>query len=305
MSFYFHLQFSRIMRYIQHLGFQPYIGILLVVVGFYSLSLLLFYKTSLAIYIYTFIAVAGLLQFSSKERNRFIGICFSKKTYRQIRILEYSFLTIPFVIFLVYKLQFLVAGCLLFSALFLAFIRPIHSSNLVVKTPFYKHPFEFLRGFRISFPLFLVLIILVTIGIYVKNFNLAAFTILVAVMTSMSFYSEIESPYFVWIYNYKSKDFLFYKIKTSIHYISLLLIPFIIALAFFYTDKIFLLIIFWMVACLYMTTTIVAKYAIYPKQINLPMAIILAVGYLFPPLLLLYIPFLFKKSIVQLDKILT
>jgi len=305
MKYYFRLQFSRIKRQLEHLGFPPYIGMVLSIIGFFALSHLLFFKISLAIYIYPLLAIYTLLQFSENDRNRFIGLCYDKKTYRQIRVIENSLLILPFIVYLSLRCEFLLAGLIFLFSFVYAFFPPLSFSTFAIKTPFYKYPYEFLRGFRISYPIFIGLAILAIIGIVVHNFNLAAFTILIATVSCMSFYSEVESPYFIWIHKHDSRAFLLYKIKTSIIYISIILLPLIFLLAFFFIDKLILLFLFCAIAYLYLITNIVAKYAIYPKQVNLPMAIILAVGYLIPALLLLYIPYFFKKSIVQLDKILT
>jgi hypothetical protein len=54
-----------------------------------------------------------------------------------------------------------------------------------------------------------------------------------------------------------------------------------------------------------LTTIILAKYAAFPHQVNLPQFVILAVSVWFPPLLIAVIPFFYRQSVKRLNEILT
>ena len=54
----------------------------------------------------------------------------------------------------------------------------------------------------------------------------------------------------------------------------------------------------------YLLTVILAKYSAYPKKINLPQGILLALSLAMPPLLLVLVPFFYIQSKNRLKEIL-
>ena len=210
----------------------------------------------------------------------------------------------PFLAFLLYKQLFVSAGLLFTSTVILALVNFRTSLNFTIWTPFSKQPFEFTSGFRNTFYLFFLAYILTIIAVFVNNFNLGVFSMLLVFATTLSYYTKPENEFYVWTYNHNPRQFLFGKIKTAILYSSSLAIPIALVLAVFYYQNIGLILLFFAIGWAFLTAVIVAKYSAYPDEMNIPQGILLAICLWFPPVLIVLIPFLFRKSENQLSSLL-
>ena len=122
--------------------------------------------------------------------------------------------------------------------------------------------------------------------------------------TTLSYYTKPENEFYVWTYNRNPRQFLFGKIKTAILYSSSLAIPIALVLAVFYYQNIGLILLFFAIGWAFLTAVIFAKYSAYPDEMNIPQGILLAICLWFPPVLIVLIPFLFRKSENQLSSLL-
>jgi hypothetical protein len=176
--------------------------------------------------------------------------------------------------------------------------------NVTIPTPFSKKPFEFTVGFRKTFYVFPIAYFLAYISISVGNFNLGVFSMLLIGLTCFSFYSKIENDYFVWNYNLSSKEFLIEKTKTCLIFFTLLSLPIIIALSISFFKEIDILIVFLLLCYAYLTTIIFAKYSSFPNEMNMSQGILIAISFMFPPILLIFIPLFYSQSIKKLNTVL-
>jgi hypothetical protein len=174
--------------------------------------------------------------------------------------------------------------------------------NFTIPTPFYKKPFEFTVGFRNTFYIFPIAYILTCIAISVDNFNLGIFSLLLVFLVAFSFYTQPENEYFVWSFALTPKQFIIEKIKTALLFTSIVSLPIVLTLCFFYYTNIDALIAFYIIGCIFLITIISAKYSAYPDQINLPEGIIIAICISFPPLLLVFAPYFYLKAIKKLQR---
>jgi len=296
MKDYFQLQYKILNRQMNELGVHPILAYPLGVILFLLGSLFLFEKTELAVYIYPFIAISFLSPLGESNRNDFLKSCFSKNKYNRIRLLENTIIVLPFVLFLFFKGNFWIAITLLSGALILSILSFSQRLMSVIPTPFGKQPFEFLVGFRLGFLVIGFAYFLTFMGVYVGNFNLGVFGLLVVIMVASSFYAKSEIPYFVWIFSSQPKQFLFQKIKTALWYVTILTIPILVSLSAFFPKYIYLLIIFQLFGYLFLVTMLLGKYSVFPKEMNLPEAVIIAMCTVFPPLLIFPIIYFYKKS---------
>ena len=274
------------------------------VVLFFLASSFLFLKIEIAAYLYPFFAISFLMQLSESNRNDFLKTCFSEKQYREIRLLENVLIVFPFVLFLFFKGNYWIGIVLLLSACVLALIHFARLNVSVIPTPFGKQPFEFLVGFRKSFLIIGFAYFLAFMSIYIGNFNLGIFALLVVVLTSSAFYAKPEIPYFVWIFSNTPQQFLSQKIKTVLWYSTILNIPILIGLGVVFPNNIHWVLIFQIFGYLFLVTMLLAKYSTFPKEMNLPEAIIIAMCTMFPPLLIFPIIYFYKKSKNRLSEIL-
>ena len=285
-------------------GFNPFFAHVILAVGFSGLSIYLFKMTEFAEYIYLLSALTIVGNLSETRRTEFLKICFGERQLKIIRITENLIYSMPFLAFLLYKQLFVSAGLLFTSTVILALVNFRTSLNFTIWTPFSKQPFEFTSGFRNTFYLFFLAYTLSVIAVFVNNFNLGVFSMLLVFATTLSYYTKPENEFYVWTYNRNPRQFLFGKIKTAILYSSSLAIPIALVLAVFYYQNIGLILLFFAIGWAFLTAVIFAKYSAYPDEMNIPQGILLAICLWFPPVLIVLIPFLFRKSENQLSSLL-
>lgn len=301
---YFELQYRMINRKFKDAGLEPLLAHLILIVGFIGLSVYLFSKTEFAEYIYLFLALTFIGKLSETRRVEFLKICFGDTQAKKIRATENLICIIPFLTFLIYKQFFISASLLLTLTATLAIINFRTNFNFTIWTPFSKRPFEFTVGFRKTFFFFLVAYALAVIAVFVNNFNVGVFAMLLVFAITISYYTKLEPEYYVWIYNVDAKNFLFSKIKTAILFSALLSLPIAIALAIFFRQNIGILSLFFLGGWMFLIGVIVSKYSAYPDDMNITQGILLALCILFPPILIILIPYLFKKSENSLQSLL-
>jgi hypothetical protein len=293
-----------ISRKLKELGFQPAIAYPLFMVAFIGLSIALFKKIPYAQYVYLLIPITLAGKLSESKRNDFLKMSFSVNDYRLLRVIENVLVVFPFAVFLFVKLYFLVAIVLMLLCAILAMFSFRTSYSIIIPTPFYKKPFEFVVGFRNTFYLFAIAYCFTFIAIIVNNFNLGLFALVLVFLCVLSFYFKPENEYFIWSYNLSSRQFLEEKISTAFVFSSLLCLPVIIVLSIFYFQNIEQLLLFVLLGFAFIVATILAKYSAYPYEISLPQGVLLAVSVYFPPLLLGVIPYFFIQSTRNLNELL-
>tara|TARA_B110000037_G_scaffold178011_1_gene203552 strand:- start:840 stop:1310 length:471 start_codon:yes stop_codon:yes gene_type:complete len=144
---------------------------------------------------------------------------------------------------------------------------------------------------------------LTAIAINVDNFNLGIFSMLLISITTLSYYSKPEEEYYVWVHADTTKSFLKKKIIIATKNYILLTIPILIGLLIFYPIKFGLILLFLFIGILFLWTMLLAKYSVFPDEIHLSIGLIIAFTILFPPLILVVIPYLYNKSINNLKLI--
>lgn len=304
MQYYFRLQHIMLNRHLTDFGLRPSVGYLLSALLFVGLSLYLFVRTSFAEYFYVFAAGSFVFNLGETGRNDFLKGCFSKADYVKIRLLENLLLAAPFLLLLCYQRCFGSAAALaLFSvaAVWLQFERRF---NVALPTPFHKHPFEFMVGFRKTFLFVLLAYFLAFMAVWVDNFNLGIFALLLVFLISLSYYGEPENKFYVWVYALGPRAFLFQKMKIALLHATLLALPVTVGLALFFGDRFGIVAGVQGLGYLYLLTILLAKYSAFPGKINLPQSIFIALGLWLPPLLLGILPFFYKQSVKNLQALL-
>ncbi len=304
MKEYFQLHFKLINRRIIDFGLPLLIGYALLALVFILGSSYLFLITEFAAYIYGLMALGLVSRLSIAKRNDFIKSIFSTSYFIKIRMLENLIYTIPFILFLVFKEAFIIALLLFVFSLLLVIINFNVNLNFTIPTPFGKKPFEFLVGFRKTFFMFPVAYLICYAAIAVNNFNLGIFSLILIGIVCLSYYLKPEHEYFVWSFNLSPKVFLIEKIKTCLLFFTLLCVPILLALSIFFFQEIEILIAFYLISCAFLVTIILAKYSAYPNEMSIPHGVLIALGFMFPPILIGLIPYFYLKSKIQLTEIL-
>lgn len=291
-------------RKIKEAGVHPVLGYLLGLVGFALISIFLFHKTELAQYLIIFACFSFQLKLSENRRTEFLRSTFGDQLKNKIRLLENLIISIPFVTILAFNNLFIEIGVLLICSTLLAFISFKLNANFTIPTPFSKRPYEFPRGFRMTFFLFPIAYTLSIIAVKVGNLNLGIFSMLIIYITTLSYYSKPEEDYFVWVHTDTPKSFLTKKIITATVYSTILTIPIMVSLSVFFSNDFYFIFLFLLLGTLFLWTIILAKYAAFPNQMNVTEALLIALSLSLPPLLLLAIPFFYFRSINNLKLIL-
>jgi hypothetical protein len=296
MKNYFKLQAKIINRITRDFGLPLVLCYLFLLITFFGGSFYLFSKTEHASYLYLVLATFLLFLLSHKKRNEFLYSCFTKKEYQNIRFIENCLTNLPFSLFLAYKSEWISILILLLLALFLSRFSIKKKLSLTLPTPFSKRPFEFSIGFRRTI-LFIILAYFLTImGVLVNNLNLALFGTIALLFIVLSYFSQPEDEFFIWIYNSSPKTFLFQKIRTSLVYGSSLVLPNMLILSITNPKTLPVLGVIWLILLISIVILILAKYAAYPNVIELPQAVNILISVMFPILFLWTIPLFYKQA---------
>ncbi len=298
---YFKLQTKLLNRKLLDSGVHPGLVYVLFILVFIGFSELVFQKINHASYLYLCIPLAMILKLSDTRRNEFLKINFSENSYLQLRICENVLLLLPFLIFLLYKSEY-IPGVILSGLGVWAALKNFKTAfELYIPHPFYKRPFEFAVGFRNTFYLVLIGYVLAGIAAAVGNFNLGIAIIIVFFMLMLGYLGNPENEYYVWTYSKNPKDFLVEKMKISLRHATLICLPVLILLLIFFFSKALIVIGLLGIGYLYLLAFLLLKYSAYPREINLLQGILFAFCILFPFLLIGLIPFLYKQSLKRLN----
>ena len=301
---YFDLQLTMFKRQLIQFGLNPILGSIIILTGFYGFSIYLFIETEYANYLYILIALSTIFQYSEINRNDFLKFIYPKKDYFRIRILENLITVAPFLIFLCFKIEFISALLLIVGSFLLSFLNTNKRVTSTIPTPFFQKPFEFVVGFRKSLIGFLFAYFLAAMSLIYQNFNLGIFSLVLIFILCLSFYIEPENEFYVWVHKLKVNGFLFDKIITAIIFSTIISLPVTILLLIFFQANIKAVFGFQALGYCYLLTVILAKYSAYPKRMNLPQSILLALSLTMPPLLLALVPFFYVQSKNRLKEIL-
>jgi hypothetical protein len=246
-----------------------------------------------------------ILQFlsnlSSPKHVDFLRLTYSKSDFLRIRAVENALVTIPISGLLFLSGNYLAGAVLLVGSTALVGVNLRVKSFYALPTPFSKHPFEFIIGFRISFILILIGYYLTFIALDYHNFYLGVFVILALSLLSTLFYTKPEDTFFVWIYAYKPRGFLIKKIKTAISSLLFLCLPTIISLSLMKPEGIPIIILAGLWGIMLVSAGVLSKYTSFPDELTLFDGILLLLSAIFPVLLFFTLPYFYHKAIKQLE----
>ena len=291
-------------RKLTEFGLPLFLAYIILFIGFFGLSVYLFSNTDFAEYFYILLGLGLLIKLTDRKRNEFLKLCFSENNYLKLRFLENLVAIMPFVLFLVYQKSYPAIPVLVVFAAILTFIDFNTSLNFNIPTPFYKRPFELTVGVRYTLFIFPIAYFLTYISVSVGNFNIGVFSMLLVFMITLSYYSKLENEYYVWSFSLTPKEFLAEKIKTGLPYSTLAIIPIVIPLGIYFYPQLETLVTFVILGYSYIITLILAKYSVYPNEMNIPQGILIAISFIFPPILVGIIPYFYHQSSKRLNGIL-
>lgn len=286
------------------LGLHPLINYSIIIAGFAGVSHTLFLHQTRYLAAYVLIVLQLLSMQSKPAYNEFLKQQYSRRDYYRIRLLENLITALPFVLMLFFSANYYLALGVLFASVFFALRSKRVSWQIVIPTPFFRHPFEFIAGFRLSWWLVLGGYYLTYISIIHANFGIGIFVIYALGVLTALFHSYPEDMHYVWIFNCKASEFLRYKLLVAWAYTSLLSLPVLLALGLAYPDKLGLIFAAYGLSLAVVATGVFSKYAAFPHELSLREGLPLMFAIMFPPLLLLMVPYFYLNASKHLQEIL-
>ena len=279
-----------------------YLHALLFLIIFIAVSIILFHKTDYGSVIYVLISLNFTMLLDDIKRNDFLKNCFGTPQYVIIRLIENLIISLPFIVFLLFKSEFYLVLFLLLASCSIAVISVRLKYSLVIPTPFYKKPFEFTIGFRNTFLIFIIAYALVGIAIKWDNPNIGFFSLILIFITIIGFCRTPEDEYFIWIHSHSPIQFIIEKLKTAFVYTLFLCLPVLIFMSVYYIENIGLMLLFTALGYAFLTANILAKYSAYPLDIDIKQSTLLIICLIIPFMLLVIIPVFAKQAINKLNE---
>ncbi len=267
-------------------GVNPVLAGMGILAGFVVFSLYIFAKAPYPSYMFAGIAIIVVSMLGTKDKNTFLNIIFKVQEFRLMRILENALLVLPFIIFLFFKAEFILAALLFVVTCIMALLSFNSNFNFVIPTPFFKTPFEFLVGFRKSIIVIMALYYLIFMAIQYDNFGLAVFSFIMLFFTFIGFYVNPEDIFYVWIFSCSPKQFILGKIKTAVLHTLLLTLPIVLCLIFFFQEHKLIILLIELAGIILVITSLLSKYAQFPFSISPTKLMALVFSAWFPPLII-------------------
>ena len=297
MSYYFNLQWQIIKRKLKQFGINPILAIGIGLSLFLLLTYLLYQRTDFAPYLLSILALLTSKAMDSSEKFEFLGLQFSKRDIRYIRLIEHQAIALPFLVVLLVTGQYLLSFILLIAVTLYAQVRfkGLHFNGL--PSPYKRFPFEFTIGFRKNI-LFLLLAYAIGItGCVVGNYNIAIFGMMILSFIMMNYYGLPEARIIIWEDIRSSKALLHYKLVVGLRYFVLTILPLFAGILFFYPAYWHYSLLWLLILTSYFLFFILMKYYAYPDMMSLPHTIYFIACIIIPPLMLYFAYRFYRNSL--------
>jgi hypothetical protein len=303
-AYHFRLQAKRIHRMVCSMGLHPLVNYSIILALFGAVSFSLFSHRTKILVAYVFIAFQVLSLQSKPAYHNFLKQLYTRSDLYRIRILENLLIALPFSLMLLVSAYYYVALGVLLVSLVMALSTQRLEWQIVLPTPFYRHPFEFTAGFRMSFLLVLGGYYLTYISIHHVNPGIGIFVIYVLGILAALYHSYPEDLHYVWIFSCRAARFLQYKLLIAWGYTTLLSIPALLPLALAFPDSLGLILTAYGLGLAVAATGVLCKYAAFPQEISLREGLPLMFAIMFPPFLLFLLPYFYLTALRRLKEIL-
>ena len=304
MTEYFTLQFRRQVRSFRELKINPVAGLLIGALVFIWISYLIFKKVLYPSYFYCLLSLFLTSSLAERSRNEFLKNIFFRDQFVLLRIFENIICSSPFFIYLLFMRHWMIAITLMLLSAGLALFNRMVFPSLVIPSPFSKRPFEFTTGFRKTYRLVFILIIVSIISILYHNVNLGIVCLIGLFLVCTTYYTGREPVFYVWIHAQSPKRFLKEKMKTGLLYGFLFSLCISIPIICFNPDHVGLILLITGIGLLDILLMVAGVYANFPAPLNLLQNIKIGFAIVCPPLLLYVIPDLYFQSVKRLNELL-
>ncbi len=302
--YYFQLRAKMTWRWIKEKGIHPLIFIPLILIGSVAALKLL---TDRSEYADTLLVIGGWWMVSKSTGGKeltFLKGLFSKRTFSLILAIEVLLISLPVILSLVWMKEWLALALSVVWGMLFRYNAIQVSTSWVVPTPFSRQPFEAVEGFRRFWPAWIVLVIAMPFPYYVDNSNLGLFILFATIFLFQSFFQVIEPSYFVWFHKHTPASFIWMKMRWSIVHLSIWMVTQALLFIFLFNEVWWHALVVYAIGVIWMPLLIVAKYAIFPASLPIPEGIAVGLSMIFPPLMIVTVPYFYLRASRNLQPLL-
>lgn len=308
---YLKLKFIIGVREIEHFGISIYIAVPLLIIV-YSLLVLEISTAVYGAYFLVSLNISALIAYNC-NRNDKDQLKLYFKTPEFIYATENLIITFPFIISALYLACYWTIIVFILASFILAYYQPTISSllfleklNLSLLVP----DMEFISGIRKYWFGHLLGVILIVLGIVVKNVNISLFGYTIYLLTCGVYYQIIEKIEWIWAYPVSPKKYIENKITSILK--KLFLFSVVWVFIFLFWTRSFEILLYTISIFIAILNIMLSKYAKYntPISVQISQGISLAfcvAGFVYPYLFtfnIIYFYFLKKQAIKTLEIIL-
>jgi len=298
MNFYIRLQYRRLQRWLDQVGLPFSVAVVLAGGLFVFLSLYFFERFSAGGWAYAMLGLLMILQSAPPKKRQRLSLIFDRRTVARILITEALAMTLSFVLILLYKGFYLEALALPILASLLCLWAKRLSAQRVIPTPFRHHPFEFIVGFRSTLAAIFLGCFLMTMGMRVDNYNLAAVSSGFLYLIPVTYYFKLEPHRIVWQHRHSAEQFLNHKLITALRCQVMYALPILVVMLLSFSSHWLISCALWFTGVGFIATAVMAKYSSYPGEMHIPQGLILSLCLLVPPFLLVAL-YLFRRQSIR------
>lgn len=303
---YFRLQRTLLERQLVEWRLAPWLVYVLVPLLVLGGTHLLLRRSEHAVWLVVMSGLSVVERLSGPARNDFLRGLYRGSDYRKLRLMENGLIVFPLVVMLaIYALVLPSLSCGA-GALVLGMVgmsgawwirRP--RSGRALPTPFSREPFEFATGFRRFWWVFVLVVFVMAQGLRVGNYELCLFMSLVVALTGCQMVSQPEPGFFVWIHSLTAKAFLRRKILLGLKHQLILTLPTLLLVLAIFPQQWLTTLVVGLLGLAYLLLWMLVKYAVFPQEINVGHAFIIALGMVFFPALLILIPMYYQRALAR------
>jgi hypothetical protein len=293
---YFLLQKTLLERQLRALELAPWVVYLVAPVLFFCLGWLLLGRGDWAVWLVVFMGASTVNLLGTMERNDFLRGLFLKGDYRKIRLIENGLVVLPFVLLLLVRGFWGAAAGAGGVGLAMSVLTSRGWNAWVLPTPFSRNPFEFAIGFRKYWWMLLIALFLLVMGIRADNFELSLFAYFVTVFIGCQSHANPEPGFFVWIHTFTPEAFLRRKITLAIKHQLILCLPFLLAVLFFFPGQWMVCLVGLVLGLAYLVLWLTVKYSVFPNEIDIGQAFVIALGMIVFPTMLVIVPVFYARA---------
>jgi hypothetical protein len=303
-SHYLSLQWKLIQRQIIDFGLPLSITLVGAPILFFVLSTAIYYRTDYSGIILIALCFSWQLKISNSKRIEFLKLHYKLSSFLKIRMTENLLVFLPFSIVLAIHTNWLYLATAFMLTILLVFYKQRRLFHFSLPTPFHKKPFEFIIGIRTYYAFYPICSALLLIAYKVANPNLAFVALALTSLSSLLFYQLLEPTFWIWIHANNTKEFLSNKVKTAVVQHIILIAPLTIICVLLFPVHWYFGLAILLMSAVYLSLTVIAKYANYPNQISVIDGILVGISMFIPILLPFTFYYFLKKSRQQLASLL-